>query len=144
MDNTRFEHYYEKVDEERDMRRIGFVLTLYYARRFEIVTSNIRTAMKDSGTVFRPSAEPTVKKYKMLSTYSTRNAHNVDENGKSILCKGIRNSLLKNDYINVIDLDRRITGKKYAVEQFSVGYIRLLSSISEQQGCIMKHCRIIR
>lgn len=144
MDNTRFEHYYEKIGEERHIRRIGFLLSLYYAKRFEIVTPNIRYSRKGSGTAFQISDKPTVKRYKMLSTYSARNAHNIDEKGKSILCKGIRNSLLNNDYISVMDLDRHTIGKKHAAEQFSVDYIRLLMSVSEPLTASMKHGRIIQ
>lgn len=76
MDNTCFTQYYEKYDEIRHMRQISFLLTLYYARRFEIIIPNVRTATAMSGTVFRVLAPPTVKAYKMLSTYTARNTHN--------------------------------------------------------------------
>lgn len=148
MDNTRFTQYYEKHDEIRHMRRIGFLLTLYYARRFEIITPNLRTAGKGSGTVFRPSAEPTVKMYKMLSTYSARNMHNVDEKKMNITKKGIRSSTLINEYITAVCLDGKINGKVSRtrnIENFSINYIRQLSSIVTFNGSsVLKHCRIVK
>lgn len=129
MDNTCFTQYYEKYDEIRHMRQISFLLTLYYARRFEIITPNFRTAASLSGAVFRVSAPPTVKAYKMLSTYSAaRNPHN--------------------EYIRTVCLDGKV-GKKISrtrnIENFSVNYIRQLASVSKFTGhTIMKYCNIVK
>ena len=111
------------------MRQISFLLTLYYARRFEIITLNFRTAASLSGAVFRVSAPPTVKAYKMLSTYSAaRNPHN--------------------EYIRAVCLDGKI-GRKISrarnIENFSVNYIRQLASVSKFAGhTIMKYCNIVK
>ena len=129
MDNTCFTQYYEKYDEIRHMRQISFLLTLYYARRFEIVTPNFRTAASLSGAVFRVSAPPTVKAYKMLSTYSAaRNPYN--------------------EYIRAVCLDGKV-GRKISrtrnIENFSVNYIRQLASVSPIAGyTIMKYCNIVK
>lgn len=128
MDNTCFTQYYEKHDEIRHMRQIGFLLTLYYARRFEIIIPNVRTATKGSGTVFRVSAPPTVKAYKMLSTYSARNT--------------------RNEYITAVCLDGKV-GRKISrtrnIENFSIDYIRHLTSVSKFAGhTIMKYCNIVK
>ena len=110
------------------MRQIGFLLTLYYARRFEIITPNVRTAAKGSGMVFRVSAPPTVKAYKMLSTYTARNTHN--------------------EYIRAVCLDGKIgrkTSRARNIENFSVNYIRELASVSKFAGhTIMKYCNIVK
>lgn len=128
MDNTCFTQYYEKYDEIRHMRQISFLLTLYYARRFEIVTPNFRTAASLSGAVFRVSAPPTVKAYKMLSTYLARNTHN--------------------EYIRAVCLDGKIgrkTSRARNIENFSVNYIRQLASVSKFAGhTIMKYCNIVK
>ena len=128
MDNTCFTQYYEKYDEIRHMRQIGFLLTLYYARRFEIITPNVRTAAKGSGMVFRVSAPPTVKAYKMLSTYTARNTHN--------------------EYIRAVCLDGKIgrkTSRTRNIENFSVNYIRQLASVSKfARHTIMKYCNIVK
>ena len=110
------------------MRQIGFLLTLYYARRFEIITPNFRTATALSGAVFRVSAPPTVKAYKMLSTYTARNTHN--------------------EYIRAVCLDGKIerkTSRARNIENFSVNYIRQLASVSKFAGhTIMKYCNIVK
>ena len=129
MDNTCFTQYYEKYDEIRHMRQIGFLLTLYYARRFEIITPNFRTAATFSGVAVRVSAPPTVKAYKMLSTYSAaRNPHN--------------------EYIRAVCLDGKIgrkTSRARNIENFSVNYIRQLASVSKFAGhTIMKYCNIVK
>lgn len=128
MDNTCFTQYYEKYDEIRHMRQISFLLTLYYARRFEIIIPNVRTATAMSGAVFRVSAPPTVKAYKMLSTYSARNTHN--------------------EYIRAVCLDGKIgrkTSRARNIENFSVNYIRQLASVSKFAGhTIMKYCNIVK
>ena len=134
MDNTCFTQYYEKYDEIRHMRQISFLLTLYYARRFEIITPNFRTAASLSGAVFRVSAPPTVKAYKMLSTYSA--ARN----------PAARNPY--NEYIRAVCLDGKI-GRKISrarnIENFSVNYIRELASVSKFAGhTIMKYCNIVK
>lgn len=128
MDNTCFTQYYEKYDEIRHMRQIGFLLTLYYARRFEIITPNVSAPAKGSGAVFRVSAPPTVKAYKMLSTYLAQNTHN--------------------EYIRAVCLDGKI-GRKTShtrnIENFSVNYIRELASVSKFAGhTIMKYCNIVK
>ena len=129
MDNTCFTQYYEKYDEIRHMRQISFLLTLYYARRFEIITPNFRTAATFSGATVRVSAPPTVKAYKMLSTYSAaRNPHN--------------------EYIRAVCLDGKIgrkTSRARNIENFSVNYIRQLASVSKFAGhTIMKYCNIVK
>ena len=111
------------------MRQIGFLLTLYYARRFEIVIPNFRTAASLSGAVFRVSAPPTVKAYKMLSTYSAaRNPYN--------------------EYIRAVCLDGKIgrkTSRARNIENFSINYIRQLASVSKFAGhTIMKYCNIVK
>lgn len=110
------------------MRQISFLLTLYYARRFEIIIPNVRTATAMSGAVFRVSAPPTVKAYKMLSTYSARNTHN--------------------EYIRAVCLDGKIgrkTSRARNIENFSVNYIRQLASVSKFAGhTIMKYCNIVK
>ena len=138
MDNTCFTQYYEKYDEIRHMRQIGFLLTLYYARRFEIITPNFRTAASLSGAVFRVSAPPTVKAYKMLSTYSAaRNTHN--EYIRAVCLDG---------YIRAVCLDGKIgrkTSRTRNIENFSVNYIRELASVSKFAGhTIMKYCNIVK
>lgn len=148
MDNTCFTQYYEKYDEFRFMRRIGFLLTLYYARRFEIVTPNLRTAAKGSGMVFRQSAEPTVKTYKMLSTYSARNVHNVDGEKMNITKKGIRSVTFKNEYITAVCLDSKAEGKISRIrniENFSINYIRQLSDVTKFAGrSALKYCNVAK
>ena len=129
MDNTCFTQYYEKYDEIRHMRQISFLLTLYYARRFEIITPNFRTAATLSGAAVRVSAPPTVKAYKMLSTYSAaRNPYN--------------------EYIRAVCLDGKIgrkTSRARNIENFSVNYIRQLASVSKFAGhTIMKYCNIVK
>ena len=120
------------------MRQISFLLTLYYARRFEIITPNFRTAAALSGAVFRVSAPPTVKAYKMLSTYSARNTH------KSTY--SVRNT--HNEYIMAVCLDGKV-GRKVPrtrnIENFSINYIRQLASVSKFAGhTIMKYCNIVK
>lgn len=138
MDNTCFTQYYEKYDEIRHMRQISFLLTLYYARRFEIIIPNVRTATAMSGAVFRVLAPPTVKAYKMLSTYSARNTH------KSTY--SVRNT--HNEYIRAVCLDGKIgrkTSRARNIENFSVNYIRQLASVSKfARHTIMKYCNIVK
>ena len=129
MDNTCFTQYYEKYDEIRHMRQIGFLLTLYYARRFEIVTPNVSAASSiSSGVVFCEWAPPTVKAYKMLSTYLARNTYN--------------------EYIMAVCLDGKIgrkTSRARNIENFSINYIRQLASVSKFAGhTIMKYCNIVK
>ena len=138
MDNTCFTQYYEKYDEIRHMRQISFLLTLYYARRFEIIIPNVRTATAMSGAVFRVLDPPTVKAYKMLSTYSARNTH------KSTY--SVRNT--HNGYIRAVCLDGKIgrkTSRARNIENFSVNYIRQLASVSKfARHTIMKYCNIVK
>ena len=110
------------------MRQIGFLLTLYYARRFEIITPNVSAAAKGSGMVFCVSAPPTVKAYKMLSTYSAA-----------------RNP--RNEYIRAVCLDGKIgrkTSRARNIENFSVNYIRQLASAKFAGHTIMKYCNIVK
>ena len=128
MDNTCFTQYYEKYAEIRYMRQISFLLTLYYARRFEIVTPNVSAAAKGSGAVFCVSAPPTVKAYKMLSTYLARNTYN--------------------EYIMAVCLDGKIgrkTSRTRNIENFSINYIRQLAAGSKFAGHTkMKYCNIVK